>query len=148
MACSGWNPGIFTSGCKEPLMTIICKLFCVCWMWWFGSMAVLSGSVSSSIDWVEGRRDNKWCLQSLGSFSGVSDGKESAHSTEDPGSTPGLGRYPREGHGNLLQCSCLENSMDRRPWRATVHGVSKSLTRLSNFHSFSVLLLLKLQFLL
>ena len=77
---------------------------------------------------MEASRENKGCLQSLGSFSGVSDGKESAHSTEDAGSTPGLGRYPREGHDNLLQCSCLENSMDRGAWWATVHGVAKSRT--------------------
>ena len=38
---------------------------------------------------------------------------------------PGLGRSPGGGHGNLLQCSCLENSMDRGAWRATVHGGCK-----------------------
>ena len=41
----------------------------------------------------------------------------------DPGSIPGLGRYPGAGNGNLLQYSCLENSMDRGAWWATVHGV-------------------------
>ena len=45
---------------------------------------------------------------------------------EDPGSTPG------EGNGNPFQCSCPENPMDREAWRATVHGVTKSRTRLSN----------------
>ena len=39
---------------------------------------------------------------------------------------PGLGRSPGEGHGNLLQRSCLENPVDRRAWRATVHGVAQS----------------------
>ena len=43
---------------------------------------------------------------------------------------PGSGRHPREGHGNPLQYSCLENPMDRRAWRATVHGVSKSQAQL------------------
>ena len=43
----------------------------------------------------------------------------------DTGSIPGLGRSPREGHGNPLQYSCLENPMDRGAWRATVHGVAK-----------------------
>ena len=43
---------------------------------------------------------------------GGSDGKESACSAGDPGSIPGLGRSPGEGHGNPLQYSCLENSMD------------------------------------
>ena len=40
----------------------------------------------------------------------------------------GLGRSPGEGNGNPLQYSCLENSMDRGAWRATVHGVAKSWT--------------------
>ena len=46
----------------------------------------------------------------------------------DLGSIPELGRCPGEGHGNLLQCSCLENPMDRGGWQATVHRVAKSLT--------------------
>ena len=44
----------------------------------------------------------------------------------DVGPIPGLGRSPREGHGNPLQYSCLEHPMDRRTWRATVHRVAKS----------------------
>ena len=51
------------------------------------------------------------------------------------GSVPGSGRSPGEGNGNPLQYSCLENSMDRGAWRATVYGVSKSWTRLSDFTS-------------
>ena len=50
----------------------------------------------------------------------------------DTGSIPGSGRSPGGGHGNPLQYSCLENPMDRGAWRATVHGVTKSLTQLSN----------------
>ena len=46
----------------------------------------------------------------------------------DVGSIPGSGRSPGEGNGNHLQCSCLENPMDRGAWRATVHGVTKSQT--------------------
>ena len=46
------------------------------------------------------------------------------------GSISGLGRSPGGGHGNSLQCSCLENPMDRGAWRAIVHGVAKSGTRL------------------
>ena len=48
----------------------------------------------------------------------------------DMGSIPGLGRYPGGGHGSLLQYSCLENPMDRGAWRATIHAVRKSRTRL------------------
>ena len=58
--------------------------------------------------------------------------KESACNAEDPGSTPGLGRSPGEGNGNPLQYSCLENPMDKGAWWATVHGVTKSQTRLSD----------------
>ena len=50
----------------------------------------------------------------------------------DLGSIPGLGRSFGGGHGNPLQYSCLENPMDRGTWRATVHGVAKSQTRLSD----------------
>ena len=46
----------------------------------------------------------------------------------DVGSIPGLGRSPGEGHGNSLQYSCLENSMDRGAWWATVYRVTKSQT--------------------
>ena len=62
-------------------------------------------------------------------------GKASVCNVGDPGSIPGLGRYPEEGNGNPLQYSCLENSMDGGAWWATVHGVAKSRTRLSDFTS-------------
>ena len=61
-------------------------------------------------------------------FPGGSDGKESAYSAGDLGSTLGLGRSPGGGHGNPLQYSCLENPMDRGAWWATLHRVAKSLT--------------------
>ena len=51
---------------------------------------------------------------------------------EGKGSVPGLGRSSREGNGNQLQYSCLENLVDRGAWRPTVHGVAKSWTRLSD----------------
>ena len=52
-------------------------------------------------------------------------GKESACSTEDLSSIPGLGRSPGQGNGNPLQYSCLENPMNRRACQATVHGVTR-----------------------
>ena len=52
----------------------------------------------------------------LRGFPGESDGKESVCNAGDPGSIPGSGRSPGEGHGNPLQYSCLENSMDRGAW--------------------------------
>ena len=63
-------------------------------------------------------------------FPGSSAGKESACNAGEPVS----GRSPGEGNGNRLQYSCLENSMDRGKWQATVHGVAKSWTRLRDFH--------------
>ena len=51
--------------------------------------------------------------------------------TGDAGSIPALGRSPGGGNGNPLQYSCLENSMDRGAWQATVHGVSESQMHLS-----------------
>ena len=65
-------------------------------------------------------------------FPDSSDGKESAWNAGDLGSIPGSERSPGERNGNPLQCSCLENSMDREALWATVHGVSKSQTWLSN----------------
>ena len=64
-------------------------------------------------------------------FPGSSKGKESACNVGDPSSIPGLGRSSGEGHGNLLQYSCLENPMDRGGWQAIVHRIGKSQTRLS-----------------
>ena len=61
-------------------------------------------------------------------FPGVSDGKESTCNAGNPGSIPRLGRSPGEGNGHPLQYSCLENSMDRVVWQATVHGVAESQT--------------------
>ena len=55
---------------------------------------------------------NKVLLNSMG-FPDGSDSKESACNVGDPGSIPGLGRFPGEGNGYPLQRSCLENSMDR-----------------------------------
>ena len=53
-----------------------------------------------------------------------------AGDVRDVGSIPGSGRSHGEGNGSSLQYSCLENPMDRGAWRATVHGVTKSRTRL------------------
>jgi len=63
------------------------------------------------------------------------DGKEpvcNAGDTGDGGSVPASGRSPEERNGHPLQYSCLENSMDRRAWWTTIHGVAESQTRLSD----------------
>ena len=65
-------------------------------------------------------------------FPGGSDGKESARSAGDLSSISGSARSPGEGNGYPLQYSCLENSMGREAWWATVYGVTKSQTQLTD----------------
>ena len=65
-------------------------------------------------------------------FPGGTYGKESALNVKDTGSIPESGRSPEEGHANPLQYSCMENPTDRGAWRAAVHGVAESQTRLSD----------------
>ena len=66
-------------------------------------------------------------------FPDGSDGKEYACNARDPGLIPGSGRSLGEGNGSPPQYSCLENQMDGGAWQATVHGLAKSRTRLSDF---------------
>ena len=61
----------------------------------------------------------------------VKNAPANAGDIKDAGLIPGLERSPREGNGNPLQYSCLENPMDRGAWQATVHGVAKSQIRLN-----------------
>ena len=68
------------------------------------------------------------------SFSAGSDSKDSAYNGRDPGMIPGS-RGSRAGNSYPLQYSCLENSMDRRVWRAIAQGVTKSQTQPSDFHT-------------
>ena len=65
-------------------------------------------------------------------FPGGSDSKEPACNAGDLGLIPGSGRSPGEGNGNPLQYSYQDNPMDRGVWQATVHGVTKSWTCLSD----------------
>ena len=72
------------------------------------------------------------CIFLLG-FPDGSEVKVSACNAGDLGLIPGSGRSPGEGNGNPFQYSCLENPMDGGAWWATVHGVAKSRTWLSDF---------------
>ena len=65
---------------------------------------------------------------------GGSDSKESACKAGNLTSTPGSGWSPGEGNGYSLQCSCLENSMNREAWWVIVHEMAKSQTWLSEWH--------------
>ena len=71
-------------------------------------------------------------ISTLWGTPGGSDGKESACNARDPSSIPGSGRSPEEGTDYPLQYSCLESTMDREDWRATVHGFAKGQARQSN----------------
>ena len=62
----------------------------------------------------------------------VKNSPANAGDMRDEGSIPELGRSPGKGNGNPLHYSCLENSMDRGAWWATVHGVTNSCTQLSD----------------
>ena len=71
-------------------------------------------------------------IRRIAGFPGGSEGKVTAYSVGDMGLIPGLGRSPREGNGNPLQYSCLENPMD-------CSGVAESdMTKRLHFH-FSLL---------
>ena len=80
----------------------------------------------------EKRQTKEW-----GGFPGGSVVKNLPVNAGDVGSIPVSGRYPREGNDNPLQYSCLGNPMDSGAWRATVHGVAKSQTRLSDWTTTS-----------
>ena len=75
------------------------------------------------------KTEQTWIIHPSGPLWGFphgSDGKESACNAGDLGSVSGLERSPREGNGNPLQFSCLENSMDRGAWWSKLHEVTKN----------------------
>ena len=90
--------------------------------------------------WLYGPLSAKWSLL-FNMLSGLvmgfpsgSDSKESTCNAGDWSSIPELGRSPGEGNSHPLQYFCLENSIGREAWWATLHGVTKSRTCLSNWH--------------
>ena len=122
----------YSDSTLQPVSTQILTLLILCYLFCFHS------SYHSLIDY------EITCLEmfivyrsppdKMG-FPGGSDGKESACNAGELGLIPGSGISPGEGDGYQLQYSCLENFMDRGAWEATVHGVTKSWTPLSNQHS-------------
>ena len=94
--------------------------------WW----AAVDGVAQSQIrlKWLSSSSSSMGIL----GFPGGSDNKESSCNARDLGLIPGSGRSLGKGNGNPLQYYCLEDSMDRGAWWATVHGVTKSQTQLSN----------------
>ena len=93
--------------------------------WWIGRPGVLHAVAKSWTrlsDWTE--------LITLQVTLVVKNSSANAGRVKDKGSISQSGRSPGRGHDNPLLYSCLENPMDRRVWQATVHGVTKSQTRL------------------
>ena len=90
-------------------------------------VSFLSHPVCGTLTWYLGH----FSIGSLG-FTGGSDSKESACNVGDLGSSPESGRSPEEGNGHLLHYSSLENPVNRGARWATVHGVTKSWTQLSD----------------
>ena len=104
----------------SPLISLNCRT----WMdqsdpiwYWFYKWGPACGTIKPTVKSLK--------LKTVVGLPGSSDSKESARNVEDPHSTPGSGRCPGEENGNPLQYSCLENSMDKGAWRATVHGDQK-----------------------
>ena len=87
-----------------------------------------NGWIASPTQWT--------CIWAISS--GGSDSKEYTCNAGDPGLIPGSGRFPGEKKEYPPQYSCLENSMDKGVWQATVHRVTKSWTWLSNWHFTSL----------
>ena len=97
-----------------------------------GHVALLSPHWLPSV-WAQGLQVQfNISLNKIWSFPAGSSGKESACPAGDADSTPGSERSPGEGNGNPLPYSCLENPMDRGAWWATVDGITKSRTLLSD----------------
>ena len=112
----------------EPLLTDLLGAFRSLW-----TLLIIIAGVMIWHGWFCGIW-NTACPGSVpGAFPGSVSGKEIAcqcRRLKGYSFNPGLGRFPGGRHGNPFQYSCLENPMDRGAWRATVHGVEKSWTRL------------------
>ena len=91
-----------------------------------GPMEIAEGSRF----WLSGRRGAS--PGGIRHLTGGSDSKESACNAGDPDLIPESGRSPGGGNGDPLQYSCLENPTDRGAWGATLHGITKSQTRLND----------------
>ena len=130
--CRFWAPMFSFSLSKiksfsDKLVLLLLQLISALFQW---SPAGMVGRCSGKMDSMTSSMIKS---QSLGFPSGA-DGKESsAFNVGGMDSIPGLGRSPGEVTGYPLQSSCLENSMDRGVWWATVCGVAKSQIRLSNW---------------
>ena len=119
--------------CRWTSRLLLCLGYCkLCWNGRWDTCIFLNyGWFSQSICPIVGLL----CHMVVWGFPGGSDGKESACNAGDLGLIPGLGRSPGEGNSYPLQYSCLENSMDRGTWWATVHWVTNSQIWLNDEYS-------------
>ena len=118
-----------------PNCTLLCGLNCCplfgasVFFFFFGFCFSLSCCLSRA---VFGDEVVDSSYQTIKPSKSGSNGNKSTCNAGDPGSIPGWRSFPGEENGYPPQYSCLENSRDRGPWRATVHGVAKSQTCRSN----------------
>ena len=108
-----------------PLWITYIWLFLTCILY---NKAVNKSKAFSWVLWIALANYHTW--DRVMGFSGGSDSKELVCNAGDLGLIPGLGRSLGGGHGNPLQCSCLENPVDKGAWWTTVHKVAKSQTQL------------------
>ena len=95
---------------------------------WVTELNWLNFQIEKSLSSVLG--NSFWSYNYMPIFPGSSAVKNLPVNARDSGSIPELGRSPGKGNGNPFQYPCLQSSMDRRAWHATVHGITKSQTRL------------------
>ena len=88
------------------------------------------------ICWTSSSHDFLKRIHLFSGFPGGSDSKDYTCNAGDTGSIPGWGRPPGGGSGSPLECSRLENPVDRATWRATVHGLTQCHNRATNTFSF------------
>ena len=105
---------------------------------WFKFLYNLIFVRTTLLDYLERQFKKQWLYVSYYAkgLPGSSVGKESACSAGDLGLIPGLGRSLEKGNGNPLQCSCLENSMDRGAWQLQRTGHDRVTNTLSSTKLF------------
>ena len=129
-SCHTWiHAGLVSSKCRESLMLELgsaYKSFIIDWFSWSlvdgKELTLLPGSK------LKGTSLLVLVIKNLPANTG---------GIRNLGSIPGSGRSPGGGHGNPLQYFCLENPKDRGAWRATVHRVTKSWTRLKRLSTYT-----------
>ena len=130
-----WETWVQSLGQEDPLENRTATHSSILGLpWWFSweriRLQCRRTQFNSWVGTISWRRDRRLTSVFLG-FPGGSDGKESTCNVGDLGS---IGKIAWRGNGYPLQNFGLENSMHRGAWRATVHAVSNSRTRLNDFH--------------